>query len=185
MYISPLGCVARLWLTLLCHWTVFFIVELRKLFVDFGTYTKHFKWSLIRCVFSQSVVCLFILLTLSQSKFFFVCLFVSFQGRTHDIWKFPGYQGLNRSYRCWPTPQTQQCEIRVASVTYTAAHSSWQHQIFNPLSKARDWPSILMDTGWICFCCTTVGTPQSKFLYFNEVQLINCCCHGPCLGCCI
>ena len=25
-------------------------------------------------------------------------------------------------------------------------HSSWQHQILNPLNEARDWTCILMDT---------------------------------------
>ena len=40
-------------------------------------------------------------------------------------------------------------------------HSSEQHQIPNPLSKARDWTCILMDTSWICFQCTTMGTPYS------------------------
>ena len=29
-------------------------------------------------------------------------------------------------------------------------HSSRQHQILNPLSEARDWPHILMYTGWVC-----------------------------------
>ena len=28
-------------------------------------------------------------------------------------------------------------------------HSLWQHQIFNPLSKARDRIHILMGTGWV------------------------------------
>ena len=27
-------------------------------------------------------------------------------------------------------------------------HSLWQHQIFNPLSEARDWTYILMDAVW-------------------------------------
>ena len=29
-------------------------------------------------------------------------------------------------------------------------HSSQQHQILNPLSKARDQICILMDTSWVC-----------------------------------
>ena len=28
-------------------------------------------------------------------------------------------------------------------------HSSWQHQILNPLSEARDGNHILMDTSWV------------------------------------
>ena len=35
-------------------------------------------------------------------------------------------------------------------------HSSWQCQIPNPLSEARDGPCILMDTSRIHFHCTTV-----------------------------
>ena len=30
-------------------------------------------------------------------------------------------------------------------------HSSWQHQIATPLSKARDQTQVLMDTSWVCF----------------------------------
>jgi len=41
-------------------------------------------------------------------------------------------------------------------------HSSWQHQIPDSLSKARDRTYNLMDTSWICFCCATKGT-QSIF----------------------
>ena len=39
-------------------------------------------------------------------------------------------------------------------------HSSWQHQIPDPLSEAWDRTCILMDTSWICFRCTTMGTPS-------------------------
>ena len=31
-------------------------------------------------------------------------------------------------------------------------HSSWQGQILNPLSEARDQTCILMDTGQVCYC---------------------------------
>ena len=38
-------------------------------------------------------------------------------------------------------------------------HSSWQRQIPNPCSEARDRTHILMDSSQIHFCCTTGGTP--------------------------
>ena len=37
----------------------------------------------------------------------------------------------------------------VASRMCDLHHSSWQHQILNPLNEARDWMHILMDTSWI------------------------------------
>ena len=30
-------------------------------------------------------------------------------------------------------------------------HSSWQHWILNPLSKARDQTRVLMDTSQVCY----------------------------------
>ena len=43
-------------------------------------------------------------------------------------------------------------------------HSSLQHWIPNPLSKARDRTHILMDTSQIRFSCTATGTPMYNFL---------------------
>ena len=40
------------------------------------------------------------------------------------------------------------------------SYSSGQCGILNPLSGARDQTCILMDTIWIHFHCTTMGTPQ-------------------------
>ena len=42
-------------------------------------------------------------------------------------------------------------------------HSSWQHWILNPLSEAGDQTRILVDTSWIRFPCTTMGTPCCVF----------------------
>ena len=41
--------------------------------------------------------------------------------------------------------------------------SSQQCQTLNPLSEARDWPRILMDTSWIHYRWATMGTPDSDF----------------------
>ena len=46
-------------------------------------------------------------------------------------------------------------------------HSSGQHQIPDPLSKARDQTCILMDTSWIHFCCATMETPYA-FLFILD-----------------
>ena len=42
-------------------------------------------------------------------------------------------------------------------------HSSWQHWILKPLSKARDWTCILMDASQIHFCWAMKGTPHVSF----------------------
>ena len=38
-------------------------------------------------------------------------------------------------------------------------HSSQQHQILNPLSKARERTCILMDTSQVHYCWVAMGTP--------------------------
>ena len=43
-------------------------------------------------------------------------------------------------------------------------HSSWQHQIFNPLSEVRDQTCNLMVPSWIHFCCTLAGTWTKRIL---------------------
>ena len=50
-------------------------------------------------------------------------------------------------------------------------HSSWQCQILNPPSQARDWTCILMDVNQIHFCWATTGTPSSLILnyYFSLI----------------
>ena len=38
-------------------------------------------------------------------------------------------------------------------------YSSRKCWILNPLNVAGNQSRILLDTGWICFCCATMGTP--------------------------
>ena len=53
------------------------------------------------------------------SFFFF---FLSFEGHTRDIWRFPAYRSIQR-YSCRPAPQPQQRQTWAVSVTYTTAHA--------------------------------------------------------------
>ena len=49
------------------------------------------------------------------------------------------------------------------SCVYNLYHNSWQHQILNPLSKARDWTEVLMDTSWVHYPWATMETPPPLF----------------------
>ena len=55
-------------------------------------------------------------------------------------------------------------------------HSSGQCQIPNPLSEARNWTCILMDTNRVHFHCTTMGTPINDFILsgFHFLFVISC-----------
>ena len=69
-----------------------------------------------------------------------------FKGHTRNTWKFPGL-GLNRRCSCWQTA--------TATATPDPSHnldlccSLQQPWILNPLSEARYWTHILMDTSWV------------------------------------
>ena len=66
------------------------------------------------------------------------------------------------------TTTTVMCDL---SPIFDLHHSSWQCQLYNPLSKARDQTHILMDTSQVCFCCATTGTPFSTFLEAKTFHL--------------
>ena len=79
------------------------------------------------------------LLTFSKNQLLFylfiypfihVFIYFAFYGCTCGIWNFPG-QRSNPGCSYQPTTQPQ------------------QHKILSPLSKARDWTSVLMNTGFI------------------------------------
>ena len=48
--------------------------------------------------------------------------------------------------------------------------SSQQCQILSPLSGARDWCCVLIDTSWVCYRWATRGTPRSyTFKYVSSI----------------
>ena len=63
-----------------------------------------------------------------------------------------------------PELQLPACAIATAtwdqSLICNLYYSSWSLWLLNPLSEARDWTHILMDTSRIHFCCATTVTPQ-------------------------
>ena len=50
-------------------------------------------------------------------------------------------------------------------------HSSWQCQILNPMSEARDRTCILMDTNWVHYHWATTGTPKQTHLITEALGL--------------
>ena len=56
-------------------------------------------------------------------------------------------------------------------------YSSWQHQILNPLSGAKDQIFILMDTIQVHYLWDTTGTPSAHFLshYYASFFFLSCC----------
>ena len=50
------------------------------------------------------------------------------------------------------------------SCVFDLHHSSRQHRILNPLSRAGDRTHVLMDTSWVHSRWATTGTPPNGFL---------------------
>ena len=64
----------------------------------------------------------------------------------------------------WLLAYTTATATQDPSQIWNPHYSSQQHQILNPLNKARDRTQSLLVPSQICFCCITTGTPQSPFL---------------------
>ena len=90
------------------------------------------------------------ILTISETSeyhiYLFLCAFFFFSFfHAHGIWMFPGSQARSQIRAAVPAYATA---IATWDPNYICdLHcSSWQHQILNALSEARDWTCILMDT---------------------------------------
>ena len=100
-----------------------------------------------------------ILLIFNYKWCYFFFWLLSFQGRSHGIWRFPG-QGSSRSCGFRPMPEPSHvCNLH---------HSSLLHQILNPLSKARDRTHNLMVPSRIRFYCATMGNSCYVISNFNS-----------------
>ena len=106
--------------------------------------------SLTHCTTSGTPVLFFVFC-------FFVCLFV-FKGLHLQHMEIPrlGFESELQLLACSTAIATQDlnhvCDLH---------HSSWQCWILSPLSEARDWTHILMETSQVYFRWATTGTPSS------------------------
>ena len=92
---------------------------------------------------------------------FFVCLFVfCFLGPHPWHMEVPR---LRAESELQPPAHATATAMQRPSCISDPHHSSWQHQILDPLSKARDITRILMDSSGIRFRCATTGTPATYF----------------------
>ena len=62
--------------------------------------------------------------------------------------------------------------VQDPSLICNPQHSSWQSQIPDPLSQARNQTQILMDTSWIRFHCATTATPWAGSLGSSKPTLL-------------
>ena len=74
---------------------------------------------------------------------------------------------LGAKSELWLPAYTTACgQLGIQASVCDLHHSSWQHQIPNPLSKARDRTCVLMDTSWV----------------LNGLSYNGNSCHGICLN---
>ena len=77
--------------------------------------------------------------------------------------------GLHHSTATWHPSRI--CDLQ---------HSSWQCQILNPLSEARDWTCILVDASQIRFRWAMMGTPLLHFWFgaveWDDVYVVSTMC---------
>ena len=107
-----------------------------------------------------------------KRKKFFVCFFV-FLG-LHQWHMEASGLGVELEMQL-PAYATATAMPDLSCVCYRY-HSSRQCHILNPLSEARDWTCILMDTNWVCLHCVTMGTLEidnlNKLITISEIESV-------------
>ena len=123
---------------------------------------KHYDHDWTDCFIQKDFVPSLFLFTLSPAFFFFFFCFWLFRAAlvAYGGSKARGLigavaAGLHRSHT-----------MQDLSFVCDLQHSSWQHQILNPLSKARDQTCNLMVHSRVLFCCSMMGTPAFFFFFF-------------------
>ena len=123
------------WQEICCHACLFFS------WLILGFY--HWFWALrLWCAFHIGF-CLFVYLFRSTPA-----AYVSSQARGRIRAIAAGLQAYTTATATWDLNHV--CNLH---------HSSGQCWILNPLSEARDWTCVLMDTSWVCYHWATTGTP--------------------------
>ena len=107
----------------------------------------------------EKVIIYFILFIL------FILSFLPFLGLLPQHMEVPRPEDeLELQLPAYPTATAMPDPSRVCDLH----HSSWQHQILNPQSKARDPTRILIHTSWVRFHCATIGTHTLFFYFFGR-----------------
>ena len=122
-------------------WPVLLWASLLKLFLSFPINFSMFLFSFFFKYFS------FIL---------YLCIYFCFLGL--QLWQYGSYQARGLTGAIAATLHHSHGNAGFKPCLWPT-HSPWQCWILNPLSGARDWICILMDTSWICYCWATMGTP--------------------------
>ena len=90
------------------------------------------------------------------------------EGHTGSIWKFqvpwPGVE-LEPQLLAYGTATA----MKDLSPVCDLHHSSGQRWILNPLSIARDWTHILVDTSRVCYGWARMGTPSFFPTFLTDI----------------
>ena len=127
------------------------------------------SWGMLLCWLSVVVLC--ISLSFAYIIRNFILFDMSFYGRTHGIWRFPG-QGSNRSCSCLSMPQSQKCRIWVTSANYTTTHGnagSLTHWVSPGIEPVSSWILVVFINWW-----AMTGTPGNfiLFSYFFCIKIL-------------
>ena len=119
---------------------------------------KYFK-----CIL-KGTIAIHVFTYLMEEKDWNSFFFFSFLGPHLRHMEIPGL-GV-QSERLLPTYTTATAAPDLSHIC-ELHYSSWQRQILNPLSEARDLTCNLMVPSWIRFHCTTAGTLRTGSLNYR------------------